>query len=115
MHCFFYCLDFYISTAPKIFAIGSDTDKNSCHSFARLSACCLHGKKIPQFFHILLLSMLFYCLDFYISTAPKIFAISSDTGKNSHRSFARLSACCLHEKKYRNFPISCSYPCLLLP
>ena len=27
------------ATAPKIFAIGSITDKNSCRNFARLSAC----------------------------------------------------------------------------
>ena len=40
MHCFFYCLDFYITTAPKIFAISSRTDKNSCHNFARLSVWC---------------------------------------------------------------------------
>ena len=39
-----FCLDFYIATAPKIFAIGSHTDKNSCRNSARLSACCLHGK-----------------------------------------------------------------------
>ena len=50
MHCFFYCLDFYISTAPKIFAISSDTDKNSYHNFARLSACCLHEKKNSTIF-----------------------------------------------------------------
>ncbi len=29
-----------ISTAQKIFAISSSRDKNSCHSFARLSAWC---------------------------------------------------------------------------
>ena len=40
-------------TAPKIFAISSITDKNSCRSFARLSAWCLdlvghpHPKRKP--------------------------------------------------------------------
>lgn len=73
MHCFFYCLVFYIPTAPKIFAISSGTDKNSNHNFARLSACCLHGKRILRFSHIMLLSLLFYCLVFYISTATNIY------------------------------------------
>ena len=97
MHCFFYCLDFYITTAPKIFAISSVTDKNSCHNSARLSACCLHGKINSTIFTYHVLSPVF-CLDFYIATAPKIFAIGSHTDKNSCRTFARLSACCLHGK-----------------
>ena len=142
-----FCLVFYITTAPKIFAISSRTGKNSCHNFARLSACCLHGKinstiftyhalipcffvliftslprrksllsvqsrtktpaaisqdcrlavytekPIAQFLHIMPLSPVF-CLDFYITTAPKIFAISSRTDKNSCRNFARLSVWC---------------------
>ncbi len=98
MHCFFYCLDFYITTAPKIFAISSRTDKNSCRNFARLSACCLHGKTNSTIFTYHALIPCFFCLVFYITTAPKIFAISSRTGKNSCHNFARLSACCLHGK-----------------
>ena len=35
-------------TAPKIFAISSRTDKNSCRSFARLSAWCLDRVGLPH-------------------------------------------------------------------
>ena len=36
----FVCLVFYIPTAQRICAISSYTDKNSCRSSAKLSACC---------------------------------------------------------------------------
>ena len=49
----FICKNFRSSTAQKIFAISSSADKNSCRSFARLSACCwcaLHASRISQIF-----------------------------------------------------------------
>ena len=93
MHCFFYCLDFYITTAPKIIAISSITG-------------CLHGKINSTIFTYHALSYpMFFCLDFYITTAPKIFAISSHTDKNSCRNFARLSACC-SGFAFRNYSLS---------
>ena len=42
-------------TAPKIFAISSITDKNSCHSFARLSAWYIKAVKFK--FLLVMLSM----------------------------------------------------------
>ena len=90
-------LGFCTSTAQRICTIISSTDKNSRHSFAKLSACWLayaryfccgncnaHKCALPR-----------ATLGFCASTAQRICTISSSTDKNSCHNFVKLSACWL--------------------
>ena len=90
-------LDFCTATAQRICAISSSTDKNSNHSFAKLSAwwrACgtlfllfLRRGNINTQVCVLPRASFDFC-----TNAQRICAISSSTDKNSNHSFAKLSA-----------------------
>ena len=95
---------FFTSTAQRICAINTSRDKNSCSSFAKLSAWCVPSARfffcIIAFLIVALTFLLPYAtpratLDFFTSTAQRICAINTGRDKNSCRSFAKLSAWCV--------------------
>ena len=95
-------LDFFTATAQRIRAINSSMDKNSCRSFAKLSAWFVRAfgtlfVLYCFFFDCCIDSSVLYAtpratLDFFTATAQRIRAINSSMDKNSCRSFAKLSA-----------------------
>ena len=92
-------LDFFTSTAQRICAINTGKDKNSCRSFAKLSAWCCVPLARFFFLNIALTFLLPYAtpratLDFF-TYAQRICAINTGRDKNSCRSFAKLSAWCV--------------------